>query len=428
MAVFSKRKTWTFSLIVFLVSTAFLIFPIKAETTQIYFGAYVGPSHKDTLVQLQAFETTANKEVGIWHWIQYWNRPKDQENSPYFETAWMDECRAHGSIPMITWDPEGGWNDSYINLNSIIQGNMDNYLRTWAQNAKAWGHPFFVRLFHEFNGEWTSWCEGVNGNTQGQFVQAWRHVVNVVRSAGETDITWVWSPNIQDEKGLNLTSLYPGDSYVDWTGMDGYNWGDTTSFSQVFSWTYNKILSIAPTKPMMIAEVGCKESNYKATFFSDMLNTQLPNNFGKIKAIVYWEGQVGGRGSTNALLIESNADALSAFKQGIASNYYSSNAFSSLSISPIPVSDSEPTKTSVPTEIQASPTLNPNQGNSQNLSFLLTPEFLVLATLIVLVSAIAIVSIVLRRKSRFGQTRRKGRMLQASSYAERTLGGGSRAS
>jgi hypothetical protein len=77
-------------MIVFLVSTTFLIFPIKAETTQIYFGAYVGPNHKDTLVQLQAFETTANKKVAIWHWIQFWNRPKDPENSPYFETAWMN--------------------------------------------------------------------------------------------------------------------------------------------------------------------------------------------------------------------------------------------------------------------------------------------------------------------------------------------------
>jgi hypothetical protein len=326
----------------------------------------------------------------------------------------MDECRAHGSIPMITWDPECGWNDSYVNLNSIIQGNMDNYLRTWAQDAKAWNHPFFVRLFHEFNGVWTSWCEGVNGNTQGQFVQAWRYVVDVVRSVGETDITWVWSPNVQDERGLNLTSLYPGDSYVDWTGMDGYNWGDTSSFSQVFSWTYNKILSIAPTKPVMIAEVGCKESNYKATFFSDMLNTQLPNNFGKIKAIVYWEGPVGGSGSTNALLIESNTNALSAFKQGIASSYYSSNVYNSLSISPIPVPDSEPTKTSAPIEIPASPTLTPNQGNSQNPSFFLAPEFSILTTIVVLVLAIVIVGIMLRRKSRLEQTQRKREDLQIS--------------
>lgn len=341
MIGFNTRKILAFYSIIFLVLTSFLIFP--AGTTQIYFGAFVGPSHKDTLVQLQAFETTANKEVAIWHWFQFWNRPKDPENSPYFETAWMDECRGHGSIPMITWDPEAGWNNSYVNLNSIIQGNMDSYLRTWAQGAKAWNHPFFVRLFHEFNGAWTSWCEGVNGNTQGQFVQAWRHVVDVVRSVGVTDITWVWCPNVQDSSGLNLTSLYPGDSYVDWTGMDGYNWGDTSSFDQIFRWTYDKILSIAPDKPMMVAEVGCRDTSYKATFFSDMLKFQLPFSYGKIKALVYWEGpDVGGE---NSFLIESNFNALSAFKQGIASSYYSSNVYNSLSVSPIPVLGSVPAPT-----------------------------------------------------------------------------------
>ena len=44
----------------------------------------------------------------------------------------------------------------------------------------------------------------------------------------------------------DLASLYPGDEYVDWTGLDGYNWGTNpakpdgwTSFDQLFSSTYD---------------------------------------------------------------------------------------------------------------------------------------------------------------------------------------------
>lgn len=326
-------------------------------TTQIYFGAFVGPDHHGTLTQITAFETEVGKGLSIWSWFQYWNRPDDSANSAEFNPTWMDECRTHGSIPMITWDPgDGGGISSsnpteYPNLSHIIQGDMDSYITQWAQAAKAWGHPFFIRLMHEFNGDWTPWCEGVNGNTQGQFVQAWIHIVNIFKEVGATDVSWVWSPAVTDASGLNLASLYPGDSYVDWTGMDGYNWGGTT-FDQIFHWAYNTILNIAPTKPMMIAEVGCAESVDKVAWFTDMLSTQLPVNYGQVKAFIYWQGPIGGNiQPENTFLVESNPDALAAFRKGIASSYYSSNVYGSLNISPIPTIGENTTPTPTPTPI-----------------------------------------------------------------------------
>lgn len=335
------RKTFALSLVVVLACSLFFSVSVKSVsansgTTQIYFGAFVGPSHKVSLSQLEAFETTINKPVSIWHWFQYWNRAKDWENSPYFEPTWMDECRNHGSIPMITWTFEiENENINYPNLSNVINGDFDSYIRTWAQAAKDWGHPFFVRLMHEFNGGWTPYCEGVNGNTQGQFVQAWRHVVDIFKSIGVTNVNWVWSPNVLISKASKLSNLYPGDAYVDWTGMDGYNWGNTQSFDKTFGQAYNDILSITPTKPLMIAEVGCFDSGYKVTFFNDMFN-KLPNNYPNIKAMVYWEGT----GLDVSNIVESNPNALNAFKQGIASSYYNSNVYSSLNFIPSIVSGS----------------------------------------------------------------------------------------
>ena len=68
--------------------------------------------------------------------------------------------------------------------------------------------------------------EQANGNRPGEYVAAWRHVHDIFTSVGANDVTWVWCPNVDpDHKMQSLGSLYPGDAYVDWTCLDGYNWG-----------------------------------------------------------------------------------------------------------------------------------------------------------------------------------------------------------
>ena len=108
----------------------------------------------------------------------------------------------------------------------MIEGHHDAYIREFAEAAKAWGHPFFLRFNWEMNGNWFPWSEGVNGNQPGEYVAAWRHVHDIFTQVGATNATWVWCPNVDPASKLHdLASLYPGDAYVDWTGLDGYNWG-----------------------------------------------------------------------------------------------------------------------------------------------------------------------------------------------------------
>src|SRR5262249_21209548 len=181
-------------------------------------------------------------------------------------------------------------------LSKIIGGQYDSYLTQWAQAAKAWGHPFFIRLFHEFNGNWVPWNETVNGNQPGQFVATWRHIHDIFTAVGATNVSWVWSPNIEAPTQTDLPGLYPGDTYVDWLGIDGYNFGTCShggtsypSFDQVFRSTYNKLASIAPAKPIMIAEVAAEEcGGDKGAWINDMLTVQLPNNYPRVSAVVWW--------------------------------------------------------------------------------------------------------------------------------------------
>jgi hypothetical protein len=213
-----------------------------AGSASVYYGVHVAV---DSLSAVSAFEADAGKPVSLVMWYQQWGLTDGWQ---YLQPNWMNAVRSHGSIPLVTWDPQDPYNASANQpayaLQNIINGNFDAYITRWAQDSKAWGHPYFLRFAHEMNGYWNPWSEQVNGNKPGQFVQAWRHVHDIFTRLGVSNVTWVWSPNIDYSTSTPLQELYPGDAYVDWAGMSGYNWGTVgghtwQSFASVFSQTYN---------------------------------------------------------------------------------------------------------------------------------------------------------------------------------------------
>ncbi len=79
-------------------------------------------------------------------------------------------------------------------LADVMAGTYDSYIREFAEDARDWGHPFFLRFNWEMNGNWFPWGESVNGNQPGEYVAAWRHVHDIFTSVGATNATWVWCP------------------------------------------------------------------------------------------------------------------------------------------------------------------------------------------------------------------------------------------
>lgn len=303
---------------------------VSAQGSQIYFGAYVGPSHIGDLSRLAAFESDVDKGVSIWNWFQLWNRADDSENVAEFDVSLMDQARAHGAIPMVSWAPErGNANFPYDNLTSILDGSQDAYLISWGQAAAAWGHPFFVRLMWEFTGSWTYGIYPFGDGNSGaaEFVAAWQYVVDKVRAAGATNISWVWCPAITGDSEGVLRSLYPGDSYVDWISTDVY-----LNSHQGFDQTVNPIIGymhdIAPTKPLMLAEVGYSGAD-SAVWWSNFLTNVLPNDAPYVSAVIVWQDPLDGPYTV------TDSTTLSAFQRGISSSYYSSNVYGSLGSSPI---------------------------------------------------------------------------------------------
>lgn len=306
-----------------------------SESASIYFGVYVA---FDSLSEITTFEADAHKAVSIVMWYQQWGLTNGWQ---HIQTYWMNDVRAHGSIPLITWDPWDPSNPSpnqpAYALQNIINGNFDSYITQWAQESKAWGHPYFLRFAHEMNGNWNPWSEQVNGNKPGQFVLAWRHVHDIFTRLGVSNVTWVWSPNIDYSTSTPLAELYPGDAYVDWAGMSGYNWGTVgpwhswQSFSSVFSQTYNDILNIT-SRPLMITETASTEQGgNKASWISDAFVTQLPHDFPRIHAFVWFN-----ESKETDWRIESSASAQAAFAAAMQSGIYASNNFAGLHVTSIP--------------------------------------------------------------------------------------------
>lgn len=326
----------------------------NVSAPKIYWGAMVNgqaPSPANLALGgvFDLFEQRATKKMAILHWGQAW-----QMNYTYgsFQTSYMNAVRNRGSIPLLdwsSWNLGSGVNQTNFQLADIYNGAHDAYITQWARDAKAWGHPFFLRFDWEMNGNWQfSWSEQLNGNQPGDYIKMWRHVHDIFEREGASNVTWVWCPNISSSATRALSALYPGDAYVDWTCLDGYNKyaGTWLSFDQIFNgvgltWlykSYDEILSVAPNKPLMIGEYASLEAGdggaQKGAWHKDVLLNQVPNKFTKVKAIVYFNWNDGN--SANTFPIESSQASIDGFAAGIGSSLYPANIFSHLDTSPIP--------------------------------------------------------------------------------------------
>lgn len=181
----------------------------------------------------------------------------------------MNAVRARGAVPLVTWEPwawGGGVNQPAYSLDRITAGDFDAHIAQWGRALASWGYPVQLRFAHEMNGDWYPWAESVNGNQPGDYVQAWRHVHDVVEAQGASNVSWVWSPNVPYYGSTDLAGLYPGAGYVDIVALDGYNWGTSASWSgwispqDLFAPGIAQLRGLAPGLPILIAETASTEA------------------------------------------------------------------------------------------------------------------------------------------------------------------------
>jgi beta-mannanase len=172
------------------------------------------------------------------------------------------------------------------------------------------------------NGNWYPWTEQVNGNRAGYYARAWRHVRRIFATQGAENVEWVWAPTRMYSGSTPVTGLYPGNDYVDWVGLDGYNRGCNStsgwkSFRQLFDSSLATLRQLAPGKPLMIAETASAEEGGSKSIWINDFFAQLRNN-PDVLAFVWFNI----KRSYADWRIESSSSAQSAFRNGLADARY----------------------------------------------------------------------------------------------------------
>jgi Glycosyl hydrolase family 26 len=282
-----------------------------AAAAPIALGAYLpGSSENPAAIDAFARETGRRPVIVLTY--------KDWGSLPFSSTE-LDSIWRRGAVPMITWEP---WTASghYFPLRQIAAGRFDRYLRRAAGSAANWGKPIFVRFAQEMNGNWFPWGRGHAGNSPRDFRKAWKHLVDLFRFHGATNVKWVWSPNEDSGGSFPFGLLYPGDEWVDWVAIDGFDfgaWESWPSFTGVFDSTYDRLTALT-RRPLMIAETGAnEEGGDKAAWIASALGREAPR-FSHLRALVWFDAQR----PTGDFRVASSPGSLAAFREAVASPVY----------------------------------------------------------------------------------------------------------
>ena len=310
---------------------------LPAAPARAFWGARVGTQLTGTMppwdmgAQAQ-FERGTGKRASLIHWGAPWQACTPQCHRYEFDTKAADNARRHGAISLYDWAPysEPDHGDAQLTLDAISRGDFDGLIRGFAAEVGDWGHVLFLRLAWEMNGNFFPWGAGVNGNKPATFVRAWRHVHDVFASAGARNVVWVWCPNVDPRHDwAPFSSVYPGDAYVDWTCLDGYNSGTNPrghhdgwhTFDEIYRRSYDELSKLAPSKPMMIGEVASTDwGGSKAGWIRDMF-AKL-RDYPRIRGLSWTNDPFDGMDWP----VESSAAAGDAFRTGIRSAYFSAGA------------------------------------------------------------------------------------------------------
>jgi Glycosyl hydrolase family 26 len=238
--------------IIFTLGAAFVAGGVTAPATDavsappVLFGAWVqqgtAPTHADAVRALEA-------KLGFMLAL-------DNHYRPWTNTFWRDEQDdiASGRTPMVSWTARG------TTAAAIASGSEDANIARVADAVKALPGRILLRFAYEM--------DQPKGSPRylgppADFIAAWRHVYTLFQARGVTNARFVWSPIAANFKSGVAQSFYPGNSYVDWIGADGYNWypgragSKWTTFGEIFSAFY---AWAAPRgKPLIIAETGAQE-------------------------------------------------------------------------------------------------------------------------------------------------------------------------
>lgn len=262
------------------------------STFNLKWGAYVGYSDAD----LATFEKTIGKLVDMRGVFVNWNDP--------FPTS-FSSLKNTGKTLVIYWELYG------VTLDSILAGESDDYIKKFGEAARAYGGPVILAPLHEMNGNWDPWGGTVGNNTPQKVVTTWQRIVD--KFGARQNVKFAWAVNnisVPNTKENAITVYYPGNNYVDFVAVDGFNFADPwQSFDEVFGEALQLLSKYQ--KPIYILSMATAEGERKATWIKDAIEVQMPK-YPLLKGFIWFQ-----ENKERDWRIESDQNSLQAFQAAL---------------------------------------------------------------------------------------------------------------
>lgn len=244
-----------------------------------------------------------------------------------------------GAAPLLVWMPD--WpsrkgdsrrecSPDETGLDEILAGMHDEYIEQFAEDIHCWGRTLMIRFLYEFNANWYVWSGYKNGAANGgpdKVKRVWLYVVGKFRELGVLNVQWVWcvhepSTLVSLEPWNAIEQYWPGDEWVDWLGIDGFNFYPENperphpaflSFDDCFGEMYRRLCTLSD-KPIQIM-TGTGEFVHerapvnKPDWVADMC-TKLQHEYPRIVLYYWFHHRFNNRADWR---INSSPEALAAF-------------------------------------------------------------------------------------------------------------------
>ncbi|MCP4746598.1 MAG: hypothetical protein GY874_10740 [Desulfobacteraceae bacterium] len=118
-------------------------------------------------------------------------------------------------IPQIGLSMTSGPKDHYEG--DVAAGLYDTQIKNLCDEINGLGHPVFLRIGYEFNGL------GWNGYEPSTYIPAFQRITDALRTANaEVATVWCAIAGRINKSPYTYDQYYPGNSYVDWWGIDTF--------------------------------------------------------------------------------------------------------------------------------------------------------------------------------------------------------------
>jgi len=265
--------------------------PVPFKSGKVRLGAYLSLSGKSLSQSLALRRQQLDRDYGIVHIFCAWNE--------HFERPPIGD-----STLMISW--------TGVRYAQINNGSQDGVIKAAARNLAAQGKPTLLRWGWEMNGNWFDWDGTHNGQDTAGFIKAWKRMHGIFSDAGADNVAWVWSPNWNSGPNVSWNKMqryYPGDGYVDWVGVSGYDF-DSESPRRLFT---PIVSGYGGRKPIIISETASIDhgGNTKASWTGDL--SAYVRSTPQIGALVWFDTNTQGD-SDEDFRIDSSGSSLAAFR------------------------------------------------------------------------------------------------------------------